>query len=263
MNISKLLEDWGIVLNKKKEKSISLKRKIIWTYFIITFITAVIESVIDSVFDDVIQLRFFPLQEEIMQGLIGSVYIGISLLAYVIAGIVFYFVTRKAIKEDNDRRIEEQNLLYATVAHDLKTPIISVQGFSKALSEHRILESETEEIYNIIYNKSKQMNELVEILAEYSKHGTREYEMQLEKIDVCSFVRDIVADCYLDLENHKVELTIDIPEETYHIMGDKKELRRAITKIIIEKHGGDILLERDADGYTKAFVVKMNCIYGG
>ncbi|MEE5993439.1 MAG: HAMP domain-containing sensor histidine kinase [Oscillospiraceae bacterium] len=155
--------------------------------------------------------------------------------------MVFYKFTAKFIKEESERRVKEQNLLYAALAHDLKTPMTSVQGFAKALSDGKIRPEEQQEIFNIIYRKSNSMNDMVNTLFDYAKLGTDGYKPVFTEIDVCAFVRDIIAENYCDFENHDIELDIDIPDHAIMINADKTELKRAVTNLIVNvyKHNPD------------------------
>ena len=73
----------------------------------------------------------------------------------------------------------EKNLIYAAIAHDLKTPMTSVHGFAKALADGKIKPEEVDEIYDIIYRKSCSMNDMVDTLFEYARLGTDEYKPEL------------------------------------------------------------------------------------
>ena len=172
---------------------------------------------------------------------LGIVYFFASILIQVIAASVFYKSTGKALKQESERRVKEQNLLYAAIAHDLKTPMTSVQGFAKALSDGKIKPEEQQEIFNIIYQKSNSMNNMVNTLFAYAKLGTSEYQPLTEEINLCTLVRDIIAENYTDFEEHEIELSLAIPDEKIIITGDKNELRRAITNLAVNiyKHNPD------------------------
>lgn len=149
------------------------------------------------------------------------------------AALIFYKLTGKALKKESERQVKEKDLIYAAVAHDLKTPMTSVQGFAKALSDGKVKPEEQQEILDLIYRKSNSMNEMVDTLFEYAKLGTEEYQPVMSPIDLCTLVRDIVADNYTNFEEHNIALDIDIPDEAITINGDKNELRRAVSNLVV------------------------------
>lgn len=182
------------------------------------------------------------------------VYLIVTILIQVGAAFVFYKRTGKAIKTESERRVREQNLIYAVIAHDLKTPMTSVQGFAKALSDGKIRPDEQREIFEIIYRKSNSMNDMVNTLFDYAKFGSEGYKPDYAELDICSLVREIVAENYCDFEDRGIELDIDIPDQAIMINADKTELKRAVTNLIVNvyKHNPDgikakVSVRRDND----------------
>ena len=169
------------------------------------------------------------------------IYFLISLMFFVAGAFMFYKLAGKALKDESERRVREQNLIYAAIAHDLKTPMTSVQGFAKAFCDGKIRQDEQQEIFDIIYRKSCSMNDMVNTLFDYAKFGTDGYRPDMAKADICTLVRDIAAENYTDLEEHGIEPEIDIPDEEIFINADKKELRRAVTNLVLNiyKHNPD------------------------
>lgn len=211
-----------------------LRRKIVWCFVIIIFIVRVIDSAIDSTWDSIIAPSLYPDGDYTNVFDVWTIsYMGASLLVYIASAIIFYYLVKKMIEKESLRQVNEQNILYAAIAHDIKTPMTSVQGFAGALAEGKVKQEEQQEIYNIIYNKSKAMNSLVDTLFEYAKFGTKEYKPFFEEVDLTVLVREVVAENYCDFEEHGIEPEIDIPDSQVIIKADKKELRRAISNLII------------------------------
>lgn len=185
---------------------------------------------------------------------LGFVYLIVTILIQVGAAFVFYKRTGKAIKTESERRVREQNLIYAAIAHDLKTPMTSVQGFAKAFLDGKIRPEEQQVIFDIIYRKSNSMNDMVNTLFDYAKLGTDGYRPAFTEIDICALVRDIIAENYCDFEDRGIELDIDIPDQAIMINADKTELKRAVTNLIVNvyKHNPDdikakVSVRRDND----------------
>lgn len=227
---------------KTKDKTAVLRRKIMKYFVLCSFGVAVINSAVDSTFDDIIAPILYLTDADYRNyDFPHLLYIFVSLSLFVLGAIVFYKLTSKALRVESERRVKEQNLLYAAIAHDLKTPMTSVQGFAKALSDGKIKTEEQQEIFDIIYRKSNSMNDMVNTLFDYAKLGTDGYMPQITKIDVCTLVRDIVAENYCDFEEHGIEPEIDIPDTPIIIDGDKTELKRAVSNLIVNiyKHNPD------------------------
>lgn len=144
-------------------------------------------------------------------------------------------------------RLNERNMLYSCIAHDLKTPMTSVQGFVAALREGKVKPEEQKEIYDIIYSKSCYMNELLDTMFTYAKLNTDDFELTLREMDVCPLVRELVAFHYDEFEKRDMNLKIDIPEKSIVCNIDEKEIKRTVSNLLINacKHnenGAQILV---------------------
>lgn len=204
-------------------------------YMLCTFVIILAESGISWILD----YLFYPIYE----GGNGREYkywailnLGTSFLFLFVGAYIFYRFSKKVIKVESERQVQAQNLLYSSIAHDLKTPITSIQGFASALKEGKIKPEEQEEILDIIYRKSRHMNELIETLLVYSKLGTESYSLNLKKTNLCSLVRDMVAMNYSEFEDKGIELNIEIPEEPVLGNVDEKEFRRAVNNLIVNAY---------------------------
>lgn len=233
-------------------------RKNIIIYFLLCSIgiyTA--ESVSSIVFDIVMERVIRPRFEQnsdttvVLMMIIATIAASVLILAF--GAFIFYRLVRKAVEKESQRRAAEQNMLYSCIAHDLKTPMTSVQGFAAALRDGKIKEGEQGEICDIIYLKTKHMNELVDTLSAYSKLGTEDFSLNLEEVNICTLVRDTAAMNYSDFESRGIEMVIDIPDEPIICSLDKKEFTRAVNNVIVNacKHnrsGCEVLIKVHTDG---------------
>ena len=164
-----------------------------------------------------------------------------GLLSFALGAFVFYRITSRIIKAESERRVQEQNMIYASIAHDLKTPMTSIQGFTKALMDGKVKPEEQQEIFGIICRKSASMNDMVNTLFDYAKLGTEGYRSQQEQLDLTLLVKGILAENYTDFEEHGIDLDIRLPHQPVMICGDKAELKRAITNLMVNvyKHNPD------------------------
>ena len=223
---------------KNKNGMGKLRKKIMLSFLAVTFFATVISNNIEYLAN--IQLERLDKSSKAAM-IFTFLWLMSDIIIYVTSAFIFYLMTRKAVRKESERQVKEKDLTYAAIVHDLKTPMTSVQGFAKALSDGKVRPEEQQEIFDIIYRKSISMNDMVNTLFEYSKLGTSGYKPVMEQVDLCAVVRDIIAENYCDIEEHKIDLDIDIPDETVTISADKKELKRAVSNLIVNvyKHNPD------------------------
>ena len=95
----------------------------------------------------------------------------IFLIAPVFIGGVVYtgrVIARfsKLEKEENERKDQyekKRNLMLSDIAHDLRTPITTIYGYSQAILDGKAGEDKRDEYLNLICLKSKKVDELITI----------------------------------------------------------------------------------------------------
>ena len=231
---------------KSKNGMARLRKKIVITFIWVTLLCGTITEILDLIF-----ASLQPLLSGDERLLIASlpVVILFNFLAYLSCGLIFYIVVRSAIRKESERQVKENNLMYAAVAHDLKTPLTSIQGFAKALEDGKVPEEEKKEISGIIAKKSERMNELVDLLFEYSQLGTAEYKPNFSDFDIAGLMRGIIAENYSDLEDHKIDVDVHIPDTPVTVNADKRDITRALSNLVINTY------KHNPDGIT--FYVRM------
>lgn len=144
-------------------------------------------------------------------------------------------------------RDQRRNLMLSDIAHDIKTPITTICGYSKALSEGVVEEKDRQPYLDVIYAKAMRMDELVTLLFEYVKLESEGFAMHKEPGDLAELAREMVALLYTDFEDRGMELILDIPEDKVPFVMDRLQFGRAVTNLLTNavrygKEGGRVLV---------------------
>ena len=125
-------------------------------------------------------------------------------------------------KEEEEKRM----LLVSELSHDLKTPLASTQGYSEMLLGGDVPEEKRKEYLGIIYANSVRSNEIIQSLFTYSKLGSAGYQPTMERVDICEYSRQIVAEYFTRFEASGFTLDVLIPEDEIFVMLCKDLFRR-------------------------------------
>lgn len=178
----------------------------------------------------------------------------IRLLPYL-AGALYYsgVVTKQfdalLAEEKEQKRLADQkrNLLLSDIAHDIKTPITTICGYSRALTEGVAEERKRQAYLDVIYAKAMRMDELITLLFEYVKLESEGFVLHREPGDFAELVREMTAILYTDFEEKGMTLVMEIAEEKMPLMMDGLQLGRAVTNLLTNalrygKEGGRVLV---------------------
>ncbi len=148
----------------------------------------------------------------------------------------FNFMVEKLQKAEEEKQISEESKkrMIRNISHDIKTPITSIMGYSKALIENETDNEEEKKIYlGYIYNKTLRLNYLVEGLFSFAKLDSPNYVLNKNVKDFGEFLRELVVLFYGELEGKEFNLVLDIPEKAVYANFDSKEMERAIGNLVV------------------------------
>ena len=173
---------------------------------------------------------------------------------YLVGAFFYCRMVAGKIKELMEEEKEQQlafdrrrNLLLSDIAHDIKTPITTICGYSRALAEGVAAEEKRQEYLDVIYAKSMRIDTLISLLFEYVKLGSEGYELHRERGDLAELLREMTALLYTDFEERQMTLVLEIPEEEVFLEMDRVQMGRAITNLLTNavrygKEGGRALV---------------------
>lgn len=209
-----------------------IKKYLIRLFIVITVVMSLLNSVIQSVFE----IITVSITTKSVMVLALFFYLAASFLVLSVGTVIFVRKTSKKVEEENIRYNQERNMLFANISHDLKTPITTIMGFAKALYDDVVNESEKKELLNSIYEKSKKVNELLDLMFQYTKLNGLDFEMKLQEADVGRIIKETIALYYNEFEQRNIEINIEIPEKPIEINLDRVEFSRAISNLLINAY---------------------------
>lgn len=134
--------------------------------------------------------------------------------------------------EKNEIEEKKKNML-VDISHDLKTPITTIQGYSKAIVEGMVEDDNKRDTYlDTIYQKSVKVTNLIDLLFEYVKLDTIDYRLKITSMSLNEFIREVVAGYYEEIEERGFELDLDISQEKIMYDFDSRQIERVLSNLI-------------------------------
>jgi signal transduction histidine kinase len=152
-------------------------------------------------------------------------------------------------------RLSALGELAASIAHEIKNPLISIQGFAKRLGQGQ--EARKADVYaKFIENEAERLSNVLAKLLDFS----RMTKPKGEHLDVNRLVDDTV----LFLEHHltrfkKIDLNIEKDEALPAIYGDRVHLQQALVNLVMNgaqamPEGGPLTVKTGRRDDTYAFI---------
>lgn len=144
---------------------------------------------------------------------------------------------RRRLKESAEEKIvldKENKELISNISHDLKTPITAVKGYVEGIMDGVADTPEKMDRYvRTIYNKTVEMDHLINELTFYSKIDTNKIPYTFAKINVAEYFGDCVEEVGLDLDARGIELGyFNYVDKDVVIIADAEQMKRVINNII-------------------------------
>ena len=144
---------------------------------------------------------------------------------------------RRRLKESTEEKslIEKENReLISNISHDLKTPITAVKGYVEGIMDGVADTPEKMDRYvRTIYNKTNEMDHLINELTFYSKIDTNRIPYTFSKLNVEDYFSDCAEEVGLELETRGIELVYaNYVESGVQVIADGEQIRRVIHNII-------------------------------
>lgn len=142
----------------------------------------------------------------------------------------------KELKAANERLKELDKLkdeFISTVTHELRTPLTSVKSLAEILHDHPdIDEHRHKQFAGIIIKESERLTRLISDVLDFQKIESGRLEWHISAVDIKEIIHDAVMTFNQLIEDHRIEMALDLEENTPLIEGDRDRLMQVMMNLI-------------------------------
>jgi signal transduction histidine kinase len=145
---------------------------------------------------------------------------------------------RIELKKSIDSQVayeENRKELISSISHDLKTPMTSIKGYVEGIMDGVANTPEKMDKYlSVIYQKSEDMDRLIDDLFLFSKLGINRLPFEMKKIKVVPFITQIVEEVKLEWDSDSLHITphLNELEDESMVLMDEQKMKRVFFNII-------------------------------
>ena len=182
----------------------------------------------------------------------------IGAIGWLLFAVAIIWARRKesmAGSSGDDEATAITQALVANIAHDLRTPLTSIQGYIETLIERdaTLASAERREYLGIVHRNTKTIRGMVHDLLALAKFDAQVERLQLESFSVVDLASDLVSKFKVHADQKGVELILVAPPTLPQVWADLRMIERAVSNFISNAirytpRGGKVFLEFEDRG---------------
>jgi len=208
-------------------------------------ITNELRKILESIEQNLLSLSYQNINESkarISSASTNIAYIGGSaLLVIIILGWIIikdinqtqeYRLKLEQLNQEREVLLRSKTMLFATVTHDLQTPLGSLIGFSNLLENTELDKKQRKYIHNI-QSSTQYISNLINDLTDFSKLENNKISIQEKAFNPKELIESICAPLVPNAENKKIKLKWTVDQALNNtFISDPYRLKQIITNLI-------------------------------
>ncbi len=152
---------------------------------------------------------------------------GCFLMLLILSGVYVIFV----YWNKQNRLNQTQSNFVASVSHELKSPLASIQLYLETLKYQDVSKEDSKDFIETMLSDTTRLSGLIENILQSSKADPKSMELQTQKIDLGQLLSEVVNDHKRQFEEKKCEVKLQLEASPILVL-DKKALQMVFNNLI-------------------------------
>ena len=162
---------------------------------------------------------------------------------------------------DLDKSNRARRQMTADIAHDLRSPLSVILGYTEALNDGKL--DASPEVFEVMYKESGHLSHLIDDLRTLSLADSGELPMNLQSTNPRELLGDIASTHKLPVEKKEIKLVVDASRDLPGIMVDPNRMTQVLGNLLSNSlrytpQGGEIVLGAGTDRGDVVLCVQDN-----
>jgi signal transduction histidine kinase len=167
----------------------------------------------------------------------------------------FNYMAESLEKKDQDRR-----LFVASVAHDLRSPLTSIQGFVQAMKDGMIPEEKYDYYMGIILEETQRLTVLTNNIVDMGRTQENVLKLDITDFDINELISDVLDIFEHRFREKKLSCRLVMDDSETIVKADRKEIHRVLHNLLdnaikFTPEGGTVEIETSVhENEQKAYI---------
>ena len=127
---------------------------------------------------------------------------------------------------------EKRSEFVANISHELKTPMTTIAGYTDGILDGTIPPENERQYLQIISDESRRLSRLVRRMLDVSQLQAMDPLREGKHFDICESMRRVLISMEQKINDHRLDVEADIPDEPILVLGDNDMISQVIYNLL-------------------------------